>query len=326
MRILVLGGTAWLSRQIAADATSRGHDVVCAARGVSGAAADGVRLVRVDRDDADALAPLADEQWDAVIDVTRLPSHARSAVSTLAGSTKQWLYVSTISVYAEHDAAGQGIDGRLLEAAGPDADESNLELYGELKRACEVAVETGIDRPLIVRPGLVVGPGDPSGRFAYWPRRFAQDDTVVAPGTPGDAVQVIDVRDLAAWLVDLVERGTTGVFNGVGPRVSRAEFHAAVAAGVGRDPELVWADHERLTEEKVEMWMGPRSVPLWVPEPEYSGHMSRDVSDSVAAGLTLRPLADTARDTLTWLGETPDAKVTGLTDDEHAELLAALRA
>jgi hypothetical protein len=175
----------------------------------------------------------------------------------------------------------------------------------------------------VIRPGLVVGPDDPSGRFAYWPWRLAEGGEVVAPGAPDDSVQVIDVRDLAAWIVDCAERRTAGTFDGVGERLSRAEFLTQAAAGVGVRPDLTWVPQEFLVEQEVAPWSGPRSIPLWLPLPEYAGFMAHDEAPARAAGLAPRPVAETARDTLDWLRKTPDAARTGLTREEEAGLLEA---
>jgi 2'-hydroxyisoflavone reductase len=321
MRVLVLGGTVFLSRATAAAAVARGHEVTCAARGVSGAEADGARFVRLDRERPDWSA-LAGQHWDVVVDVARRPSWVRSALDALAGDAQAWLFVSTCSVYADHATPWQGVDAPLLPEAGLDVDESDMSRYGELKVACEQAVAGRFgDGALVVRPGLVVGPGDPSGRFAYWPRRMAESRTVLAPGEPDDPVQMVDVRDLARFLVEAAERGLRGTFNAVGPAMPRGDLLAEVAAGVGVEPRLAWVPQEFLTAHGVEPWMGERSLPLWLPMPEYAGFMSRDVSETLAAGLTVRPLAETARDTFDWLQQDPDAVVTGLTLAEHRDLL-----
>ena len=321
MRVLVLGGTVFLSRATAAAAVARGHEVTCAARGASGAGPEGARFVRLDRERPDWSA-LAGQPWDVVVDVARRRSWVRSALDALADDAKAWVFVSTCSVYADHATPWQGVDAPLLPEAGPDVDETDMSRYGELKVACEQAVTGRFgDAALVVRPGLVVGPGDPSGRFAYWPRRIAESRTVLAPGEPDDPVQTIDVRDLARWLVEAAECGLRGTFNAVGPAMPRGEALAEIAAGVGMEPMLAWVPQEFLTANGVEPWMGERSLPLWLPVPEYAGFMSRDVSETLAAGLTVRPLAETARDTFDWLQQDPDANVTGLSLAEHRELL-----
>ena len=176
---------------------------------------------------------------------------------------------------------------------------------------------------MTIRPGLIAGPGDPSGRFTYWPVRLAGPGPVLAPPAD-DVVQTIDVRDLAAWVVTAAESRLEGVYDGVGAATLRADFLAEVARGVADvPPELVWSSAEFLAEQKVEPWSGDRSLPVWVPGADDRGFMAHDVAPSLAAGLRLRPLAETARDTLAWARSDPDAKVTGLTRDEEREVLAA---
>lgn len=325
MRLLVLGGTRFLSREVALAAVARGHEVTCACRGRSGPLPEGVAHLPWDRSD-EPPAALAEGGWDAVVDVARLPSHVRRAVAAVPDA--HWVCVSTISVYADDSRPGTPATLPLHQPLDTDVDlTTDPEAYGPMKVACEQAVLAGAASATIVRPGLIVGPGDPSGRFTYWPARLsrAADDgrEVLAPGSPDDVVQVIDVRDLAAWLVDLAEARQVDVLDGVGELMPLSDLLAQVAAGVGAGagPRLTWVDADVLSDRGVEPWSGPRSVPLWLPRPAFDGMMGHDPAPSVAAGLRVRPVAETARDTLAWLRETPDAVVTGLTADEEAEVL-----
>jgi 2'-hydroxyisoflavone reductase len=323
MRLLVLGGTVFLSKAVAAEAVARGHEVTCAARGTSGSAPEGARLVTVDRGRA-----LPDDlgEFDAVVDVGRLPSWVRTAVA--AYPSAHWVFVSTVNVYAD-DATPGGTPATLplVEAMEEDADlKENPEAYGPMKVACERIVLDGAASAMVIRPGLIVGPGDPSGRFTYWPKRLSQGGEVLAPGDPADAMQVADVRDLAAWAVTACEQRITGVYDGVGPAVPIADLLAQCAAGVDSDLTFTWVDQEFLQAQEVEPWMGPGAIPLWLPRPEYDGLPAHDVRPSLDAGLTTRPLAETTRDTLTWLEATPDAEVTGIDLDREKELLAAWHA
>ncbi|MFD6134365.1 epimerase [Isoptericola sp. NPDC056618] len=328
MRLLVLGGSVFLSRAVAADAAARGHEVVAANRGRSGTVPEGVRHVPLDRADPFPEA-LAAEGFDAVVDVSRTPSHVRRAVAALPDA--HWVFVSTINVYADDaDPGGPGV-GRLREPQPDDVDGAeDPEAYGAMKVACEDAVRDGAAAAVVVRPGLVVGPGDPSGRFAYWPARLARVPggaaDVLSPGDPADPVQVIDVRDLAAWVVDLAERRTEGTFDAVGPVTAVGELLAAVARGVGAAPRWVWADDAALEAADVRPWSGERSLPLWLPRPEYAGMPAHDAAPAAAAGLASRPVEETARDTLAWLRAAPDAHVTGLTADEEAGVVADVEA
>lgn len=324
MRILVLGGTVFLSRAVAADAVRRGHEVVCACRGTSGSVPDGARHVATDRSQA---LPAELTGFDAVVDVARHPSWVRAAVERLPDA--HWVFVSTISAYEDESTPG-GRPGSLPLHA-PLFDDVDLavdpEAYGPMKVACEQLVTEGAASSMLLRPGLIVGPGDPTGRFTYWPARLADaTGEVLAPGDPADVVQVVDVRDLATWVVDACEQRLTGTYDGVGPAQPIADLLAAVAAGCDADPAWTWVSQEFLEARDVEPWAGPRSVPLWLPRPAYDGMLAHDVSPSIEAGLRLRPLAETARDTLAWLRATPDATVTGLGVEGEGEVLAAWHA
>ncbi|WP_139980135.1 epimerase [Nocardioides litoris] len=320
MRLLVLGGTVFLSAAVTADALARGHEVVCACRGASGSVPDGARHVAWDRagqpPPVEAVGPV-----DAVVDVARTPSWVRGAVA--AWPDAHWVFVSTINVYADDAVASDG----LVDAEPADVDLAvSPDSYGPMKVACEQAVTAGATSSVLVRPGLIVGPGDPSGRFAYWPERLADaadGAEVLAGGSPDDRVQVVDVRDLAAWLVSLAERRTTGSYDGTGRTVPLGDLLAEVAAGVGSRARLTWVPSEELERHGVEPWVGPSGLPLWLPRPTYDGMMGRDVEASYAAGLVTRPVAETARDTLAWLRAHPDATRTGLSREHEARVLAA---
>lgn len=324
MKLLVLGGTRFLSRAVAVEAVARGHDVTCACRGVSGEVPEGAAHVAWDRAD-DPPAGLADGA-DAVVDVATRPPYVRDAVAAMPDA--HWVYVSTISVYADSSVPGGTPETLpLLEPVPTDEDPfSTPTTYGGMKVACEQAVLERAASTTVVRPGLIVGPGDPTGRFSYWPARLADGGEVLAPGDPDEPVQVVDVRDLAAWLVDLAERRTTGTFDATSHAVPRRDFLAQVAEGVGADPKVTWVPQEFLLERDVEPWMGDRSLPVWLPLPEYAGLMAHDVTAGHDAGLRTRPLAETARDTLAWLRATPDAATTGIGRDDEAAVLAAWHA
>jgi 2'-hydroxyisoflavone reductase len=325
VRVLVLGGTAFLSRELARQAVEAGHDVTCAARGESGQPPAGARFVRLDRRDADAIRPLSNTEWDAVVDVADHPAWVRRAVATLGPQARHWTYVSTGSVYADQATAGQRADARTLEPppVADGVDEPVSQGYGEDKVACEQAVSVALgERAFICRPGLIVGPGDPSGRFTYWPTRVAESGEVLAPGSPADLVQMIDVRDLVTWLLHAAGTGLVGTLDGRSQPRGRGDMLDAISRGVDAQPTYTWVDQEFLLAHQVEPYMGPRSLPLWLPLPEYGGFMARDVTASMAVGLRARPLEETAHDTLVWARETPAAKITGLTRDEETTLLS----
>lgn len=312
MRLLVLGGTRFLSREVATQAVARGWDVTCACRGESGPVPDGAEHLTWDRAD-EAPDALARGTWDAVVDVTRVPSHARRAVAATADA--HWVFVSTVSVYADNSSAAME---PLVEPITEDVDLSvDPEAYGGMKVACEQVVQEQAASWLVVRPGLIVGPGDPTGRFAHWPQRLARGGEVLAPGRPEDVVQVIDVRDLATWLLDAAEARTTGVFDAVGTPMPFTELLAAVAAGVGSTgPRLTWVNQAFLEAQEVEPWAGEGSLPLWLPRPEYDGMLAHDPAPAIAAGLRLRPVEETAPGCL-------DSPVHAISAEREAEVLAA---
>lgn len=331
MRLLVLGGTAWLGRHVAAAALDRGHDVTCLARGSSGAVAEGARMARADRDADDGLDEVLGTDWDVVVDVARQPGHVRRSTAALHDRCARYVFVSSCSVYADHGTPGADETAALLPALAGDVMET-MESYGEAKVACEEHVRGafGAERSLVARAGLIGGPGDVSGRTGYWPLRLARpavpDGRVLVPDIADHATQVVDVRDLAAWLVEAGARGTAGVFNAVGEVVCFGQ-HLRFARDVARhDGPLVTASEEWLTAHGVEPWMGPRSLPLWLPMPEYAGFAARDGSAAHATGLTLRPLEQTLAHVLEWelaLGA-DRSRGAGLTTRDEAELLDAL--
>jgi nucleoside-diphosphate-sugar epimerase len=321
LRMLVLGGTVFLGRAIAACARAAGHEVTCAARGVSGSVPDGVRLVPVDRDAPDGLAALGAERFDAVVDVSRHPGQVRRALADLRSRAGHWTFVSTVSVYADKATPGQrAATAPLVAPALPEIERGDDDAYAAAKVACEQAVG---DDAFICRAGLIVGPEDPTGRFSYWPARLARGGEVLVPSTDAAApVQMIDARDLAAWIVRAAETGLRGTYDGTGPALPFADFVEGAAAAIGAPCTFARADRAFLEGQGVKRWAGPRSLPVWVPRPEFEGFLSRDVTESLAAGLRVRDLADTARDTLAWL-RAGGGPITGVTAEEESDILRA---
>jgi nucleoside-diphosphate-sugar epimerase len=264
--MLILGGNQFLGRAVAACACAVGHEVTCAARGVSGPIAPGTRFVCIERDAPDGLAALADHVFDAVVDVSSHPGQVRRAVAVLKQQTAHWTFVSTGSVYSDSQTPSQRADTAPLRAPlAPEIERSSDETYGAAKVACERAVGDGA---FICRAGLIVGPGDPTGRFTYWPARLARGGEVLAPGTPDDSVQLIDVRDLAKWIVHAAQNRLTGCYDAIGPSLRRAEFLSECAAALGSRCRFTWVDQAFLESHHVRPWAGPRSLPLWLPLPE----------------------------------------------------------
>lgn len=331
MRLLVLGGTVFLGRAVARQALAAGHEVTCVARGDSGGVVDGARFVVADRDDPDALASVPGS-FDAVIDVTRRPSHARRAVGALRDSVQHAVYVSSMSVYSDEKTPGQRAATAPTVAALPDDDDesgiSDPTVYGPAKVACENAYRDGFgaDRVFVCRAGLIEGPEDVMNRYAYWVRRVAAGGEVLVPGRPRDAVQLIDVRDLAVWLLLAATQRIAGAFDGTCPPMSRIDFLTETATGVGTAPEFTWVSREFLAAEGVRAWAGARSLPVWVPLPDFAGFLAWDVAPSIEAGLTCRPLSDTARDMWAWLRTREPAAEPGISRDDEIGLLRKWRA
>lgn len=321
MRLLVLGGTQFLGRAIAVQADAWGHAVTCAARGLAGSAPEGARFIAVDRDRPDGLAPLAGERFDAAVDVSRHPGQVRRAVAALAGRVGHWTFVSTTSVYADTVTRGQKAGtAPLLAPTEPDVEWSTPGTYGPAKVACEAAFG---GEALICRAGLIVGPGDPTGRFSYWATRLKRGGEVLVPAEPNDPVQYIDVRDLARWIVQATQARVIGPFDAIGPSSTRRDLVDGMARAIGSSCTLTWVDQLFLDRHGVGRGSGPRSLPY--PMPDSIGDNTRDVSATLDARLTLRPLSETVRDTVHWM-DLAAGPVTGLTAGEETELLAAWHA
>lgn len=330
MRLLVLGGTAWLGGQVAQAAVSRGDEVTCLARGASGSLPAGIRWVRADRTQPDAYRAVVGQDWDVVLDVSRQPGQVRGAVAALAGRTSHWVFVSSGNVYADHSTPGGDETGRLLPSFQGEVMES-METYGQAKVACEqhVLAAMGADRALIARVGLIGGPGDLFDRSGYWPLRFARparsDGAVLVPEAPALPVQVIDVRDLAVWLVEAGARRTGGVMNAAGATMLFPEHLAMARSVAGHTGPVVRAPAGWLHDQQVEPWMGERSLPLWLTDRDWQGLNALDSNRAKTAGLVTRPLHQTLADTLAWeLARAPGPRRAGLADQDECALLDQL--
>lgn len=334
MRILILGGTAWLGRAIVNAAVSHGHNVTCLARGNSGAPSPQVRFVVADRDQVSSGQPygsVVDEKWDVVIDVARQPGQVRGAVKALEGVSSRYIFVSSSNVYASQRELNQTEEALLLDPLEADVMDS-MAVYGEAKVVCEQAVASafGSERSLIVRSGLIGGPGDWSGRSGYWPWRFADPSNsqgaVLVPDDDELPAALLDVRDLAEWLVGCAESGLSGVFNAAANGMTLADYLACARQVAEHSGPVVSASTSWLLEHGVQAWMGEKSLPIWLDDPEWFGLSAADTRRAVAAGLITRPLAETLSDTLGWemSRPAPGPHGAGLTDVEERDLLAAL--
>lgn len=294
MKLLVLGGTVFLGRHVIEAALSRGHEVTMLNRGLHGTPAlPQVERLQGDRDGD--LSALEGRRFDAVIDTCGYtPAQLQASARALEASRPHYVFVSSISVYREF-APHRPYDERAALAEGADG-------YGALKARAEEAIEHAFPKRVAhVRPGLIVGPHDPTGRFTYWPRRVAAGGDILAPGRPQRPVQLIDARDLAQWCVHLAESRIAGVFNATGPAAPLAMetlLHACrrVAAS---DARFCWMTDAALLAQGVTPWTG---LPLWIPENDagFGGMLLADTRRAVAAGLSFRPLDDTIRATLEW--------------------------
>ncbi|PYG00098.1 Nucleoside-diphosphate-sugar epimerase [Georgenia satyanarayanai] len=284
-RVLVLGGTAWLGREVAGAAVADGAEVVCLARGTSGDVPDGARLVRADRTRPGAYGDL-DGEWDAVVELAYQPELVGPALDALADRAAHWTLVSSISVYAGHGEPGADESSPLVDPTDP-AD------YAHAKVSAERASAERLDGRLhVVRPGLVAGPGDPSDRFGYWPARLRRGGRVLTPEATGQFVQVVDVADLAAWIVRAGLTGWAGTVDAVGSSLPLGDVLGVVGRATGFAGELVPAEEGWLLAHDVRYWAGPRSPPLWLPA-SHSGHSRRSNAAYLAAGGTVRPLGET---------------------------------
>ena len=285
--VLILGGTGWLSGRIARRWRDAGADVTCLARG-GRAAPEGTRLVTADRDDPAAYAAVVTRDWDHVVDISSQAAHVEAAVAALGARAARWTYVSSMSVYADDDAA---VGADESAPRHPPARAGEPYEYGAQKSAAEDAVRTLGETSLIVRPGLIVGDGDPSDRFGYWAAAFlrAGDRAVLLPPVRDRSVQVIDVDDLAAFVVST---GLTGPVNAIGDRHPLGEVLDRIRSAAGHAGEVVVADEEWLLAHDVQFWAGERSLPLWLPA-DMTGFMTRSNARFRANGGALRPLEET---------------------------------
>jgi 2'-hydroxyisoflavone reductase len=327
MKLLILGGTKFLGRHLVDAARARGHTVTLFNRGSRPGLFPGVEEIRGDRAAGrEGLKGLAGRAWDTVIDTCGyVPRLVGASASMLQNAVGQYVFVSSISVYEEF---AQAPDETSATAALADPSSEDIARdYGALKAACERVVSaTYGERALNIRPGLIVGPFDPTGRFTYWPLRIARGGEVLAPDDPAGDVQFVDVRDLARWTVQLVERRVGGVFNATGPaQPLRFDTFLAIAARALRaECRFTWVDAAFLNEHQVQPWM---ELPLWVDDAP--GLNRTRVARALREGLAFTPLEDTVRDTYEWAreqlakGGRESLGTAGLAEEKEAAVLAA---
>ncbi len=322
LRILVLGGTVFLGRHLVEAAVAAGHEVTLFNRGQSEPRVFS-QLEQIHGDRDGGLAPLRDRRWDAVVDTSgRLPRLVAASVAALARAG-QYLFVSSISVYRDVSSPGIRENAPAKTLSRPDSEDEGTD-YGALKFLCEEEVRSAFgERATIVRPGLIVGPWDPSDRFTYWPARLDRGGDVLVPGRPDRRIQFVDGRDLAAFMLRLVEQRIPGTFNAGQPpgAVTMGTLMAACQAVAAKPSRLYWVDDAWLTQEGVGQWM---ELPLWInPTPDRKGFYEVDCTLAHEAGLTHRSLAETVRDTLSWHREREPHSwtQTGLATERERDLL-----
>ena len=337
LRILILGGTGFTGPFQVRYALERGHKVTVFNRGKTHPGELPKEVEQLIGDRNGQLDALKGRKWDVVIDnPTSVPVWVRDAAQILKGNVDRYVFISTISVYADTTKPGTDESAPLAKYNGPDAMKESREsiiaskfaLYGPLKALSEQEAEKWFPKQtLIIRPGLIVGPRDETDRFTYWPVRIDRGGEVLAPGDPSDPVQFIDGRDLAEWTIRMVERRETGTYNATGPEktLGVGAMLEGIKAANKSNANFTWINADFLETQKIAPWS---DIPVWVPPRGEEGGMGRiSIQRALAKGLTFRLLSETARDTLAWFKAQPaerQAKVkAGLSPEREAEVLAA---
>jgi nucleoside-diphosphate-sugar epimerase len=334
LRILILGGTGFTGPFQVKYALSRGHKVTVFNRGKTHPGELPKEVEQLIGDRNGQLEALKGKQWDVCIDnPTTLPAWVRDAAQILKGNVERYIFISTISVYAD-TSTGPDESAPLAKYEGADPFKETLEAmkasgyktYGPLKTLSEQETEKWFPgKSLIIRPGLIVGPRDETDRFTYWPVRIDRGGDVLAPGNPSDPVQFIDGRDLAEWTIRMAENRETGIYNATGPakELGIGGMLDGIKTALSSNATFAWADAEFLKQQKVEAWS---DMPVWAGDE--LGLSRANISRALAKGLTFRPLGETARDTLAWFkAQKPERRAkmrAGLTPEREAEVLAAL--
>jgi 2'-hydroxyisoflavone reductase len=335
LRLLILGGTAFLGPAVVEEALRRGHTMTLFNRGKTNPGLfPALEKLEGDREKEGDIQVLEGRRWDAVIDTSAyVPSHVEAAASLVAETAKQYVVLSTVGVYADHSVPADEsspvakVTDEFL--ASVKTIKESLANYGGMKALCEKAAETVMPgRVTAIRPGLIVGPRDRSDRFTYWAVRVARGGELLAPGDGADPVQWVDVRDLANFVLDCIEQELTGTFNAISPagRYDMEELLHGLKGSFWTDARFTWVPADFLEKHEVQGWT---HLPVWVPrEGEYAAFHLVNTDKAVAAGLRFRPLAETARDTLAWFNSTRPAdyefgKRAGISREREAEVLAA---
>lgn len=329
--MLVLGGTGFLGPHVVEAAEAAGYEITLFNRGKTNPHLF-PKLEKLRGDRNEDLSALEGRQFDVVVDTSGyFPRQVEASAGLLADHCERYVFVSSVSAFAELNKPGLDETAKTIPMPEPYS-EKMPENYGALKAGCERAAEAAMPgRALIIRPGLIVGPGDPTDRFTYWPVRMARGGKVLAPNDPADPVQYIDARDLATFMVGSAGTGRHGIFNAVGPgeRTSIGALIEACSKVAGVDSELAWAPTPFLAEHEVAPWM---QLTVWVPpdDPEFGGMAQVSNAKAIEAGLTFRPTEEIVADTLAWWNEQPEERRNkpraGLPAEREAEVLEKLAA
>src|SRR4051794_19106110 len=336
MSILILGGTGFTGPFQVRYALERGHKVTVFNRGKTHPGELPKEVEQLTGDRNGQLDALKGRKWDVVIDnPTSVPVWVRDAAQVLKGNVDRYVFISTISVYGDVKT-GPDENAPLEKYTGPDPMKETREtliaskfaLYGPLKALSEKEAEKWFPgKTLIIRPGLIVGPGDETDRFTYWPVRIDRGGEVLAPGNPSDPVQFIDARDLAEWTIRMAEEGATGIYNATGPAtpLTMGGMLEGIRTALGSDAKFTWVPADFLEKQKVSPWS---DMPVWVPPTGEDGGLGAvSIKRALDKGLTFRPLAVTARDTLGWFKAKPKERQeklgAGLTSERETEVLTA---
>lgn len=338
LRILILGGTGFTGPFQVRYALSRRHKVTVFNRGRTHPGELPKEAEQLIGDRNGQLDALKGKTWDVVIDnPATLPVWVRDAAQILKGNVERYVFISSISCYADTSKVGMDETAALAKYTGPDAMKEtnatmragNFALFGPLKAQSEAEAEKWFPgKALIIRPGYIVGPGDESDRFTYWPVRVERGGEVLAPGAPSDPIQIIDARDLAEWTIRMVEQGTVGAFNAVGPktRLSMGRMLNDMKKTTNSDARFTWVDDDFLKAQKI-----IDDIPIWTSTkgPEI-GYSTVNINKALSHGLTFRPLSDTTKATLEWFRkQTPERQSkmrAGIKAQREAEVLAAWHA
>ncbi len=323
LNVLILGGTNFLGPHLAEELHQRGHEITLFHRGTpSSHSLEYASHLYGDREGS--LKALEGKRWDAVIDTSgHLPRIVESSSKILSQATEHYTFISTIGVYEDFLTSNINESHPVAKLENENDEEITEKNYGALKAKCEQVIQSYFPHhSLIIRPGLIVGPYDTTGRFTYWPRRIIKGGEILAPGDPKQQVQFIDARDLAKWIVDMIEKKSTGIYQATGPStpLTFEQFLQTCMKHSQKEAQLYWVDEKFLLDQQVQDWT---DLPLWLASKRnMPGFQKMDITKAIQAGLTFRPLSETIADTLSWdLSQSNEKKFTGLEQEKEKKLL-----